>query len=365
MPFGWATAAIAKSEEIKAVVGSTVVAVIFDGLGDLGRRAVGDVGVGGGEMGEYFAPVDALPVESVVGDFIGGVPTHFLSEEGFDIEFFEDLGESGRVAEDIGQEHIDAVDAEFFFEIGAAVEELPDQAFSAGEVAIGFDPHAADGFPVVGFDGGFDAFEQCGVFLFEPFVLTGLGVDEKVARVAFGETKLDAGCVSHFEMGDVEGPKPGRVEVGVAHGVDGVGGFACDAPEDVLDEPSAFSPRFAIVFLEGVADFVEGTENCGVARIVFGKRFHEVVGKFSIVEEGEPFFIEERDFESVVGFGLGGSGFFGSEYGGFFVVDKGLYEVVDFRVGGVESEEFVGEIEAADLRIVLPEGSFNVGGVLP
>lgn len=43
-------------------------------MGDLFGGTVGDVGVGGGEMGEDFGSVDALPIEGVMGDFIDAIP---------------------------------------------------------------------------------------------------------------------------------------------------------------------------------------------------------------------------------------------------------------------------------------------------
>lgn len=78
--------------------------------------------------------------------------------------------------------------------------------------------------------------------------------------VSLGEAELDAGCVSHFEFGHAQGPEPGGVEVGVPHCVKGVSGFGCDASESVFDQFAAVAPGAMIVFLEGVADFVEGAD---------------------------------------------------------------------------------------------------------
>lgn len=177
MPFGWAAPAITKSEEVEGLVRAGVIAVIFDGLGNLLGRAIGDVGVGGGEMAENFRAVYSLPPKGVVGNFVDAVPAQLLGGKGRDIEFLKDLGEGGTIAKDIGQEHVHAIDAEFVAKILATIEELPDEGFSAGEIAVGFDPHGANGFPVAGLDGFFDSIEELRVVLFEPFVLAGLAVD--------------------------------------------------------------------------------------------------------------------------------------------------------------------------------------------
>lgn len=95
--------------------------MVFDAFGDFAGGAVGDISVGGREMGENFAAVDALPVKGVVGDFVDRIPAHFLGEERFDVEFAEYLGEGGGVAEYIGEPHVDGAGAEVLTEVVATV----------------------------------------------------------------------------------------------------------------------------------------------------------------------------------------------------------------------------------------------------
>lgn len=193
-------------------------------------------------------------------DFVDAVPTQFLGRKGGDIEFLKDLRKGGAIAKDIGEEHVDAIDAEFFAEILTTIEELPDEGFTAGQVAVRFDPHRANRFPIAGLDGFFDSIKELRVVLFEPFVLACLAVDIEVTWVSLGEAELDAGCVSHFELGHAEGPEPGGIEVGVPHGVQSVSGFGCDATESVFDQFAAVAPSAVIFFLKGVADFIESAD---------------------------------------------------------------------------------------------------------
>lgn len=172
----------------------------------------------------------------------------------------KDLREGGAVTEHIGEEHVDAINAEFFAEILATIEELPDEGFTAGQVAVRFNPHGANRFPIACFDGFFDSLKKLRVIDLEPLILACLAVDVEVAGVSLGESELDAGRMSHFEFGHSQGPEPGGVEVSVPHGVKGVSGFGCDAAESVFDEFAAVAPGAMIVFLEGVADFVEGAD---------------------------------------------------------------------------------------------------------
>lgn len=107
--------------------------------------------------------------------------------------------------------------------------------------------------------------------MFDPFVLAGLAVDIKVTGIPLGEAELDAGGVGHFELSDTEGPEPGGVEVGVAHGIDGVSGFGGYGTESVFDEFTALFPGFSVGFLEGVADVVEGPDEEVVGGVSFGE----------------------------------------------------------------------------------------------
>lgn len=78
MPFGWAAPAITKSKEVEGLVGACMIAVVFDRLGDLLGGAIGDIGVGGGEMAENLRAVYSLPPEGVVRNFVDAVPAQLL-----------------------------------------------------------------------------------------------------------------------------------------------------------------------------------------------------------------------------------------------------------------------------------------------
>ena len=105
---------------------------------------------GGGEMSENLRAVDALPQEGVVGELVDVVPAQLGGHEIVHAALFADLWQGRRVAEHVGEPQDPAVHAELLPEKALAVEELPNQGFAGGKVAVGLYPHAAFGLPVPG-----------------------------------------------------------------------------------------------------------------------------------------------------------------------------------------------------------------------
>lgn len=202
------------------------------------------------------------------------------------------------------------------------------------------------------------------MFDFEPFVLACLAVNVEVVGIPFGESELDRGGVGHFESGDGEGPEPGGIEVGVAHGVDRVIGLAGDATEGGFEDFAALAPGFAVGFAEGVTDFVKGAQEVSCRRVIGGKGSHQVLGKLGVIEEGKSFFIEQSDGKASVDLREWVPRFFGSENGHFTVPGPGLDEKVKGSIR-VESEVLVTMIDASDGGIVVPDGSFEHIGRFP
>ncbi len=167
-------------------------------------------------MGQDLGAVDAPPHKGVVGDLVELVPGQLGGHEVVDAALAHDLGQRARIAEHVGQPQDAVVHAEFFLEEALAVDELPHQAFAAGQVAVGFHPHAALGFPAALFHPGLDLVEQFGVALFEEVVQLGLAGHELVVGVLLHQAQHGGKAAADLLLGLGHGPPPGHVDVGVA-----------------------------------------------------------------------------------------------------------------------------------------------------
>ena len=116
---------------------------VLDTESELVGTDVPAIGVGRRKMGEHPRAVDALPQEAVVGEDVVLVPGQLLGEEPSNAAALHDLGERRGIAEDIGQPHVLGLDAELLPMELLAVEDLADERFARGDVAVGLDPHAA------------------------------------------------------------------------------------------------------------------------------------------------------------------------------------------------------------------------------
>ncbi len=106
------------------------------GVREVGGRDVGVVLVDGGEVREDACAVEALPRERVVGHAVRLVPRDLLRQEPAGARLPDDLGESGRVAERVGQPHLRGVDAELLEEEALARDELTGEGLAAGHVGV-------------------------------------------------------------------------------------------------------------------------------------------------------------------------------------------------------------------------------------
>ena len=87
----WEAVRAAVAEHEQAAVGPAVVLVGADGAAQLGDRRLGVVGVGGREVGEHLAAVDALPRERMVLGLREAVPRELLRQEPRDARLAHEL----------------------------------------------------------------------------------------------------------------------------------------------------------------------------------------------------------------------------------------------------------------------------------
>ena len=145
---GWATPTVAVSEGQQGSGPATLVGKVSNGVRQLlpGQRRV--VGVSGREMREDPRAIEAFPPKGVVRKSVRLVPGDLLGQEPPHPGQVCQLREGSRIPERVGQPDARAVVAEFVQEEPLTRDELPDQGLAAGEVAVGFDPHAAGRYPL-------------------------------------------------------------------------------------------------------------------------------------------------------------------------------------------------------------------------
>ena len=170
---------------------------------------------GGDQVGQNLGSVDAAPHEGVVGDLVDLVPGQLGGHEVVHTGLLHDLGQSAGVAEHVGQPQDPVVHAEFFLEELLAVHELADQGFTGGQVAVGFQPHAAFGLPAAFFDLLLDLVHQLGVALLQEVVQHGLRRHELVVGVLLHQLQNGGEGADDLFTGLGNGPPPCHVDVGV------------------------------------------------------------------------------------------------------------------------------------------------------
>ena len=108
------------------------------------------------------------------------------------------------------------------------VHQLPHEALAAGQVHVGFHPHATHRLPLAAGDALADALEQGRVLLLDPLVLRGLRADEAVLGVVVHHHRRRGEGAGTFTLCFPKRPQPRGVDVRVADG-DHLVGARCSA----------------------------------------------------------------------------------------------------------------------------------------
>ena len=127
-----------------------------------------------------------------MGEDVVLVPGQLLGEEPPDAAPPHDLGQGGRVAEDVGQPDVLGLDPELAQIEPLAVEDLADQRLPRGDVAVGFDPHAAGRLQTAFGDPHLHPLPEVGVVVTHPGQVLGLGDHEPVLGIAVHELEHGA-----------------------------------------------------------------------------------------------------------------------------------------------------------------------------
>ena len=171
---------------------------------------------GGDQVGQHFASVDAPPNEGVVGNLVELVPGKLSGHKVINAGLLHDLGQCAGVAEHVREPQNLIVGAELLFEEPLAVEELPDQGFAGGQVAVCFQPHAALGLPAAFGHPGLNLLKELGIALLQEVVQNRLAGHELVAGELLHELQDGGKGADNLLPGLGNGPPPGHVDMGVA-----------------------------------------------------------------------------------------------------------------------------------------------------
>ena len=98
-------------------------------------------------MRQHAAAIDPFPLEEVVWKQIGLVPIHLDREEAVDPGPAQNLRHPAGESEYVGQPGYPVALAEGLLEVTLPVDDVANQCFATGHVAVGLEPHAAARLP--------------------------------------------------------------------------------------------------------------------------------------------------------------------------------------------------------------------------
>ena len=151
-------------------------------------------------------------------EFVELTPGNLLGQKIFDPAFAHDLRQGGRIAENVGNPHVLGLVTKLFLEVALAVEDLPDQRFARDEIAIRFDPHGADGFPLAALHRLFDSFPNGGIVGLHPGIVLRLRAHEDIFGILFHVIQRGGERPGAFADRFTKGPQPGGIDVRVTDG---------------------------------------------------------------------------------------------------------------------------------------------------
>ncbi len=293
---GGAASAVAPAEGGQGAGGAALLGIVADGPGQLRAAETGVVGVDGREVGEDAGAVDAFPPEGVVGEGVGLVPGDLLGEEPLVAGEPGQLRVGGGVAEGVRQPDPLGLDAEMVHEEPLAVDELTGEGLSAGQVAVGLDPHAADRRPLSLGHRLLDPLPHVRGVVAHPRVLLGLGAGEDELLVLVGERGDVGEGPGRLAPGLADRPQPGGVDVRVADAGDevraGVRGLGQHRAQGVAHGGGRAGD---VVQVEQVHGPVEGVCDLVAARVVLAEFRHEFAQHLEVEIEVPDLLVEHGE----------------------------------------------------------------------
>ncbi len=170
------------------------------------------------DVREHLRAVQTAPAEEVVGPAVLGLPVQLAGEELVDAATGEDFRQRGGIAKHIRQPAASRTRAELAAEELQAHENLADERFAGGHVAVGFDPHAAGSFPAAGLDPLGDFAEQRRVMILRVAVKLSLRAGKVEVRILLHQPASRGEGASGLANRLAQRPEPRHVDMRVADG---------------------------------------------------------------------------------------------------------------------------------------------------
>ena len=169
------------------------------------------------QMGQDFCSVNAPPQESIVGHLIELVPGQLGGHKILNPADLHDLRQCAGIAEYVRKPEDPIIHAEFFPKESLAVKELADQAFTARQIGIRLDPHAALGLPASFLHFFPDSFHQFRMPFLHELVQLGLAGHEAVIRILVHQLQHRRKGPAGLFPGLGYSPPPGHIDMRVPY----------------------------------------------------------------------------------------------------------------------------------------------------
>ena len=150
------------------------------------------------------------------------------------------------------------------------MQELADQRFAAGQVAVRFDPHAALNLPAAVGDARFDLLIEGGIMLLHKRIVLRLRRAEHVARILFDHIELVRESAGALADGFADRPQPAGVDMRMADRGHSQRGGERGQPEHLLQRTARLRGVGRIVGVE-IDRLVHRVQQLAAAVVVFGK----------------------------------------------------------------------------------------------
>ena len=169
------------------------------------------------QVREDLCAIDALPVEGIIGELVGVVPSHLGGEEVLHTAALHDLGDSSGITKGIRQPEGIGGKAEVFPGKALAPQELTHHRFAGGDIAVAFHPNAAVRL-IAAFGHLFlNTAEQLGIVTADNFTMEGRALHKGVLGILLHQIQLVGVGASTLLNGFAHVPQPSSVHVGVAN----------------------------------------------------------------------------------------------------------------------------------------------------
>ena len=145
------------------------------------------------------------------------IPADFGGHEHINSGFFQNLRQGPGIAEHIRKPEIFHLFAELILDEFASDQNLTGQGFSAGQITVGFHPHAAVHFPAAFLYSLFDLLINLRKIFFDVGIQLRLSLQKDVLRKHFHHSQNCGEGTGCFLMSMFQSPQPGHINMRVAH----------------------------------------------------------------------------------------------------------------------------------------------------